>query len=382
VEPSTSAPRYHLLLVDDEEVDRMAVRRALTKAGVDADLREAADVESALAAMGSARPDLVLLDYMLPGGDGLDVLRRARESGVKVPFIVLTGRGDEEIAVNLMKAGVADYIPKSALAPLRLAMSVHGSIARHRLQEECDALLVRERQALRDLEAANRARDEFLAMVSHDLRTPLSAILNWAHLLQDERLDEPTRRRGLAAIERSAENQRELIERLLDLSRISEGKLRVDLQPIDPAALARAAVEIVRPAAHAKGIEIREDLEEAAGTIRGDGERLQQVFWNLLSNAIKFSARGGRVRLILRRRPEALEIVVEDEGRGISTAALGRLFHRFEQGDLRPEEREGGLGLGLAITRHIVEAHGGTVRAESPGPGLGATFVVELPVGG
>ena len=229
-------------------------------------------------------------------------------------------------------------------------------------------------------EAASRAKDAFLATVSHELRTPLSPILAWSRMLRQGTLDPEKERRALEAIERCARSQAQLVEDLLDVSRIITGKLRLDVRPVALAPVIQAAVEVVRPAADAKGIRLQSVLDSEAGMVAGDPERLKQVVWNLVSNAVKFTPRGGRVQIVLERIESHLQITVIDTGQGIPSGFLTHVFQRFEQADGTSTRAHGGLGLGLAIVRHIVELHGGTVRAESPGEGEGAVFTVTLPL--
>jgi signal transduction histidine kinase len=235
-------------------------------------------------------------------------------------------------------------------------------------------------RARRVAEEANRSKDEFLATMSHELRTPLNAMLGWARMLRTSRLDPATTARGLETIERNAEAQAQLVEDLLDISRIVTGKLHLDIQPVDLARVIEAARDVVRFAAQAKGIVLETWVDHTVGAVMGDAQRLQQVVWNLLANAIKFTPAGGRVHVRLERGPRAVRIVVSDSGVGISPEFLPHVFDRFRQADSSMTRKYGGLGLGPAIVRHIVEQHGGTVAAESAGEGRGATFTVELPI--
>lgn len=243
-----------------------------------------------------------------------------------------------------------------------------------------DELLHREHTARKEAEMANRSKDEFLATVSHELRTPLNAILGWAHMLRASALDPTTQTRALETIERNARSQAQLIEDILDVSRIVTGKLRLDVRPVDLPAVVEDAIDAVRPAADAKGIRIETILDPRAGPVSGDPNRLQQVVWNLVNNAVKFTEKDGRVQVRLQRANSHIEIVVSDTGQGIATDFLPYVFDRFKQADATSTRRHGGLGLGLAIVRHLVEMHGGTVRADSPGEGAGATFTVQLPL--
>ncbi|HET8533302.1 MAG TPA: ATP-binding protein [Methylomirabilota bacterium] len=234
-------------------------------------------------------------------------------------------------------------------------------------------------RAHQEAEAANQAKDQFLATLSHELRTPLNAVLGWARMLASGQLDPAATRRAVEVIERNAEAQAQLVDDLLDLARITTGKLRLDLRPVDVALVIERAVDVVRPTASAKGIRLQVALDQRAGPIMGDADRLQQVVWNLLSNAVKFTPRGGRVQVFLARVNSHIEVQVSDSGSGIARALLPHLFERFRQGAdgaARPQ----GLGLGLALVKHLVEQHGGTVTADSPGEGQGAVFTVALPI--
>jgi PAS domain S-box-containing protein len=250
---------------------------------------------------------------------------------------------------------------------------------RRQLEEEREQALAQERHGRTLAETANRAKDAFLAMVSHELRSPLSPILSWVRMLRMKVLDEGKSALALETIERSARAQAQLIDDLLDISRIVAGKLRLEVRPVDLTSVIAQAVEVGRPAADAKQIRLQTVLDTETGTITGDPARLQQVVWNLLSNAVKFTPRGGRVQITLERVNSHVEIAVSDTGRGVPEEFLAHLFERFQQAETGTTRSQGGLGLGLAIVRHIVELHGGTVSAESAGDGQGATFTVKLP---
>lgn len=230
----------------------------------------------------------------------------------------------------------------------------------------------------REAQEANRAKDEFLATLSHELRTPLNAILGWIQILRAKRLDEVTTGRAFEAIERNAKAQAELIEDMLDVSRIITGRLRLDLQPVELGAAVEAALDSVRPTADAKGVKLEYDLD-GAGTISGDPHRLQQIVWNLLSNAVKFTPSGGQVGIKLAHAGTEMKLTVTDTGKGISPHFLPYVFDRFRQGEAMASRTSGGLGLGLSIARHLVELHGGVIEASSEGEGRGATFTVTFP---
>ncbi|HJU54383.1 MAG TPA: ATP-binding protein [Pyrinomonadaceae bacterium] len=268
------------------------------------------------------------------------------------------------------------------------ARSLEAAIAEHeqtedRLRavlEERERLLEREQAARAEAESANRLKDEFLATVSHELRTPLTAISGWTGMLRSGELDGQAAERALQTIERNARLQTQIIEDLLDVSRIITGKMSLDVQLINPVACIEASIDALRPAAEAKGVSIQKVIDTGVGAIAGDPARLQQVAWNLLSNAVKFTPRGGRVEVKLEREGAHVLIAVSDTGEGIGPEFLPYVFERFRQADMSTTRVHGGLGLGLAIVRHLVELHGGTVHAESNGPGQGSTFRVMIPL--
>ena len=257
------------------------------------------------------------------------------------------------------------------------------------LQREKEDLLNSERAARSEAERASQTKDEFLSTLSHELRTPLNAILGWVQVLRspgpasgadEPAAPDPELEMGLATIERNARSQAQIIDDLLDMSRIISGKVRLDVQRVDLAPVVQAAIDTMLPAAGAKGIRLQVVLDPIARPVSGDPNRLQQVFWNILRNAIKFTPRGGRVQILLQRINSHLEVVFSDSGEGIPPAFLPHVFDRFRQADATSTRRHGGLGLGLAIVKQLVELHGGSVRATSAGAGLGASFAVSLPL--
>lgn len=256
----------------------------------------------------------------------------------------------------------------------------------HRLGDvidERDALLASERRARESAERADRMKDEFLATLSHELRTPLNAVLGWAQILRLKITDASDDiRRGLEAIERNARLQTQLIDDLLDMSRIISGKVRLDLQEVNPIESIDAAIETLLPTATTKGVRIEKNLAVDASPISGDPSRLQQIVWNLLSNAVKFTPRGGVVQVLLSRSAcsDAIVIDVTDNGIGIASDFINHVFERFRQADASTSRSHSGLGLGLAIVKQLVDLHGGTVRATSPGHGLGTTMSITLPL--
>lgn len=247
-------------------------------------------------------------------------------------------------------------------------------------EEKMAGLLQSERAARGEAEQANRIKDEFLSNVSHELRTPLNAILGYAQLLQRGKFVGNEVDEGLSVIERNAKAQAQIIEDLLDMSRIMSGKVRLDVAAVDLGQVIQASVESVKPAADARNIRIQTILDPSAGSVYGDSGRLQQVIWNLLTNAIKFTPKEGRVQVVLKRVNSHAEIRIADTGQGIAPEFLPYIFDRFRQADATATRRHGGLGLGLSIVKQLVELHGGSVSATSAGPDQGATFVINLPI--
>ena len=350
-----------------------------------------ADGIAALDEARQRRPDLVLSDVMMPGLDGFALLRELRSDPATrtVPIVMLSARAGEESRVEGLEAGADDYLVKPFSGKeLRARVSANLELARMRKesaardQEKADAkrLLDIERQAREEAERAGRMKDEFLATLSHELRTPLNAILGWSYILSSGQRSESQLKDGLNTIERNARAQTRIIEDLLDMSSIISGKVRLDVRRVDLSQVLQNALATVRPAAEAKGTVLQVILDPLAGSVSGDPDRLQQVFWNLLSNAVKFTPQGGLVQLNLERVNSHLQVCVSDSGEGISPQFLPYVFDRFRQSDASTTRQHGGLGLGLAIAKQLIELHGGTVLARSAGIGQGATFIVSLPL--
>ncbi|HSK09942.1 MAG TPA: chemotaxis protein CheB [Vicinamibacterales bacterium] len=304
------------------------------------------------------------LDGMLGGGKAFAGLELATDSPSGRAVLFLSGRP------ILWGGGEPHFL-----------LAIEDVTVLRALEAERVRLLEAEKQARLEAERANRAKDLFLATLSHELRTPLSAMLMSAHVLKQTASEDPRVQRASASIERSARSQARLIGDLLDVSRIVSGKLFLDLGPVDLAAAVREAVDAARPSADAKALELTLDIDRGIGSVYGDAGRLQQVVSNLLGNAIKFTPHGGRVSVALERVDRRARLTVRDTGIGIRPDVLPNLFNRFVQADSAVTRTHGGLGLGLSIVRHLVEVHGGTVQAESPGEGQGATFCVTLPLG-
>jgi signal transduction histidine kinase len=333
-------------------------------------------------------PDVLVLDWRLPNMSGIEVLRfvRGLRDEMTLPVLMLTVQGGKAEVVEGLSAGANDYLTKPyddsellarvrSLCRLRKLSSELG--AERTLQQE---LLKQARESSLRAERANCTKDEFLAVVSHELRTPLNAIAGWTTLLRNNSVAPERVADALDTIDRNVRAQTRLIDDLLDVSRITSGKLNLRLEPTDMAEVVRVALKALRPAADAKGVTIRNDIASPLPATLGDATRLQQVVWNLVSNALKFTAAGNSVDVNLRQTVAGLELTVQDDGQGIPADALPIIFDRFRQAESSFTRSHGGLGLGLAIVRHLVELHGGQVNAESAGPGLGSTFRVLLPV--
>jgi signal transduction histidine kinase len=374
--------RARILIVDDL-AEKLLVYSSLLE-DVDAEIVQARSGTEALKRVLEGSFAVILLDVNMPDIDGLETatLIRGHRNGRHTPIIFITAYVDEVQTARGYALGAVDYIQSPVIAPvLRSKVLVfvdlykaHAALARSNQELETR---VKERTA--ELEQLSRLKDEFLATMSHELRTPLNAIFGWVTLLRTRRLDEPTQERALETIERNARAQKRLIEDLLDVSRIVTGKVALEILPVNPQRVVEAALETMQPAAQTKGITVVPLLDTGVATVRGDFARLQQIVCNLLSNAIKFTPSGGRVEVTLAHRNGEAEISVSDSGQGIKPEFLPLVFDRFRQEDGSISRRHGGLGLGLAIVRHLVELHAGSVEAFSEGEGKGSRFVVRLP---
>jgi PAS domain S-box-containing protein len=301
---------------------------------------------------------------------------------------MLVGEAEYETERRFARKDGSDawaYINVAALrdergTPIRATATAIDITGRKQAEERLKDALAREREARGEAERANRSKDEFIALISHELRSPLNAILGWAHTLRMGLHDEQIYNRGLEVIERNARMQSQLIEDLMDTARAISGKLKLEVRPMDLAETIEKAGEVVLSAAEAKGVSIENHLDRNAGQITGDPDRLQQVVWNLLTNAVKFTNEGGRVEIRLERVDSFVQITVRDTGQGIKPEFLPHVFDRYRQAEPSGARRKGGLGLGLTLVRQLVEMHGGSVAAESEGEGKGATFTVILPV--
>jgi PAS domain S-box-containing protein len=329
------------------------------------------------AVLGRRREEIVgfpLLSFIPPGGrsDSHEIQRSLDETGIWRGTFALAGSDGQLIHLEW-------HISAHSFPGVRLAIVTDIS-DRMRFEGERNDLLASERSARGEAERANYLKDEFLSTLSHELRTPLNSILLWTQRLQHDIDDHAQVERGLSAIERNTKIQAQLISDLLDVSAIVSGKLRLDIRALDLATMIKGALEGLSPAIDAKRLTLQTWFDVDAGLISGDAERLQQVVWNLVNNAIKFTPSGGHIDVRLERVESHVEIGIADNGQGIKPELLPYLFDRFRQGDLKSNRGHSGLGLGLAIVKHLVEMHGGTVSASSPGSGQGAKFIVTLPV--
>ncbi|HEU5180540.1 MAG TPA: ATP-binding protein, partial [Candidatus Polarisedimenticolia bacterium] len=280
--------------------------------------------------------------------------------------------------LDLLARMTADFLERSRIEQ---ELRESAQILRERDAERAQ-LLQSERSARRDAERASKIKDEFLATLSHELRSPLNAIIGWVRILEKRPSDAALLSEGIAVISRNAKAQADLISDLLDMNRIISGKMRLEIADVSLCEVVLEAVDAIRPAAESKQLRLESHLEQLEHSVRADGTRLLQVMWNLLSNAVKFTPNGGRIEVRLVRRDRQAEIVVRDTGSGIHPEFLPFIFDRFRQGDASITRSHGGLGLGLAIVKQLVELHGGSVRAESDGEGKGASFAISLPLEG
>ena len=370
--PPANRPR--ILWVDDNADMRDYVSRLLQAHW---DVETVADGQAALDLATAAVPDLVLSDVMIPGLDGFALLRalRANPDTAAVPVILLSGRAGEEARVEGLEAGADDYVVKPFAARELLArVSTHLTLAQARREAIREA-----HEARTQAETADRAKDVFLAMLSHELRQPMNSIVGWVRMLRSGTMPAGAQQQALDSLDRNAGALTRLIDDMLDVSSIIAGKLDLRFEPIDVRQPIAAAVDVIRRTATEKTIELEVVLDPAVPLVLADADRLQQVVWNLLSNAVKFTPDGGRVSLCLRHTRSRVVVEVTDSGSGIRPEHLPRVFDRFTQ--VRDDRTKGigGLGLGLAIVRHVVELHGGAVSAASEGEGRGSTFTVTLP---
>jgi signal transduction histidine kinase len=307
------------------------------------------------------------------------------------PDLVAAGARDAEHLRLLTELGLTSYmcVPLTSSSGTFGALTfVYAESGRHYSDRDLAfalevaaraGLAIENAFAYRRANEANRLKDEFLATLSHELRTPLNAILGYAQMLNVGLFDDEGRVKAVEVLTRNAQSLRQMIDDVLDVSRITSGKLRLNVTRVELREILQNAVNTIQPAADAKGVAIEMVVDADVSAVSGDPDRLLQIAWNLLSNAVKFTPRGGRVQLHLGRADGSVEVVVKDDGQGIDPAFLPHVFERFRQADSRSSREHGGLGLGLAISRELIELHGGTIAASSAGKGSGATFTIRLP---
>ncbi|MBE9169124.1 response regulator [Pleurocapsales cyanobacterium LEGE 06147] len=390
-----------ILVVDDDEVDRMTVRRALKKAGLSAELTEAEDGAEAIAHLQGHMFDTVLLDYRLPDWDGLSIIRQIHELNIKVPLIVFTGQGDEEIAVEIMKAGAADYLSKTRISSetlpkaIRNAVRIHqaemaATLATQRLRATNELLVLqnkeleRQQQQIRlqnlQLQEAYRLKSQFLATMSHELRTPMNAIVGFSQLLLRQ-YPHPLTSEQVDIVQRifnNSQNLLNMINEILDFSKIEAGKFELNFHEFDLAQLVKLTAEELRSLALQKKIALEVDIALTNTKVVQDLNSLKRVIINLLSNAIKFTEEG-QVRIeVWEVNSERVGIAVKDTGIGISPEHLETIFQAFRQVDQSITRKYAGTGLGLAITDSLVKMMHGKIEVESQ-VGVGSVFRIEIP---
>jgi signal transduction histidine kinase len=368
--PERRSTPLRLLVIDDDRVDRMTVQRGLRSEGVEAEFAEVDSFDGAVSTLRSRVFDCAFLDFRLPGGDGLQVLREVRGAGIRTPIIMLTGQGDEELAVELMKAGASDYLPKGMVSPERLAQSLRYVLRVHRAE-----MAARMAEAAREEAIATRGR--FFAAMSHELRTPINAIIGYNELLLASIYGDlsPDQARGVSRSQRAARHLLELVNDVLDLSKLEAGKMEMQVEPVRMPALIEDLFTTIRPLADDHGCPLSLQGVDGAGTIHTDPRRVRQILLNLLSNAIKFGA-GHPVGVRCETLADGgVAAEVHDAGPGVAEADLPRIFEEFVQ--LGTGEQSG-TGLGLAISRRLAELLGGTLHVRST-VGSGSVFRLELP---
>ncbi len=371
-----------ILLVEDNHADAVLLQETLTRdAPGQFDLAWTSSLRETLERIAGERFDAILLDLSLPDSHGLETITRLSSAVPAMPILVITGSTDEQIASEAVRCGAEDYLVKGQSDARSIVRAIRYAIDRKRAEEALKAAKVSAECAKAAAEQANRAKDHFLAVLSHELRTPLTPVVMGLSMLQDRPDLDPTMRETLEMVRRNVELEARLIDDLLDVSRIAQGKIELSRGPVDLCTILNRAVEVCKPDIEARRLHFGVDPGPAAPYwVEADVPRLQQVFWNLLKNAIKFTPHDGCVGI--RCRPNEKHVVVEvnDSGIGIEPEALTRVFNAFEQAERSITRQFGGLGLGLAISKALVEMHGGTVSAHSEGRDKGATFRVRLPL--
>lgn len=390
-----------ILIVDDDEVDRLTISRALKKSGILMERFEAKTAAEAIYVLTNSPFDSVFLDYSLPDQDGLTLIRTLRAAGIKVPLIVLTGQGDEQIAVECMKAGASDYLSKSKVAADRLASILQNAVRVHRAElkanlayqqlQETNELLSQQNEELKkqkqkielqnlELLKASRIKSQFLATMSHELRTPMNAIIGFSQVMLRQSKGGLNGHQQMM-VERILSNSRsllELVNDILDLSKIEAGRLELRPEPCDLLQLLETTIGQLRSLAEEKNLPVRVRSTLSHSRAFNDSMRVRQVLVNLISNAIKFTDSGEISINVSEPEPGRVAIAVQDSGIGIAPTDLGYIFDMFQQIDQTINRKYGGTGLGLAITRSLVEMMGGEISVQSQ-LGHGSTFKIDIP---
>ena len=376
----TTQVRITILNVDDTDAMRYQKTRVLRAAGYE--VVEANTATKALQLVREMSPDLVLMDVRLPDMSGIEACRLIKNDPVTrtIPVIQISATFVTEKDQKSGLQGGADIYLTEPLEPKVLETVVSTLLQLRRTEAGLRETVKREQAARAQAEEATRLKDDFLANLSHELRTPMNIIIGWAHLLRNGPLTDEQKVKAAEAIERAARSQAQLIEDLLDVSRIVTGKFRMEMQDVKIGLVLKSAVDSLRMVASAKQIVVTLTQEAGDTVIKGDPDRLQQVFWNLLSNAVKFTPANGCVDVLMQKTESHVIVTVTDTGVGISSDFLPHVFDRFRQADSTSTRQHSGMGLGLAIVRHVVELHGGTARAESAGPDSGSSFILSLPL--
>jgi signal transduction histidine kinase len=393
--------KLKILIVDDDEVDRMAVRRALSKAGFDLEIVEKEDSETALASLKKGKFDCIFLDYRLPDRDGLELIKDLRLMGIKVPSIVLTGQGDEQVAVEMMKAGASDYLSKSKVSPETLSQTLRNAIRIHQAEMEAEKanqrlresneLLIQQNQELesqrqqieqqnQQLIEASRLKSQFLANMSHELRTPMNSIMGFSQLLLRQYPD-PLSQKQLDMVKRifnNSQNLMTMLNEVLDFSKIEAGRLDLKVEKFDLTELVIFTTEEIRSLAMEKNLDLEMDFELENSLVVNDRTSLRRILVNLLSNAIKFTASGYVKIKVWEQTKERIALAVEDSGLGIAEENRELIFEAFRQADQTITRKHSGTGLGLAIVRSLVNMMEGRIVLKSV-LGKGSTFLIELP---
>jgi signal transduction histidine kinase len=383
------ADEHFVLLVDDDEDDYRLTYDLLSDVPYTRyRLDWVSTFESAVEEMAGSRHDVFLVDYRLGVHNGLELLSRfARRH---VPIIILTGERNRDIDLKAMQLGAMDYLVKGEITAPLLERSIRYSIARKRTEEELREARerleerVQERTAEltrvnEELQRVDRLKDEFLAIMSHELRTPLTPIIGWSEIIKERELPVEQLYQGVEIIKRNAELEAHLVDEVLDASRIVTGKLKIELASLELTDILRLLVQSWIPITAAKGVTLVSNVQDSV-RVRGNAQRLQQIFTNLLSNAVKFTPEGGQIEVASENKDDRVEVSISDTGMGIRQDFLPHVFERFRQADSSSTRKFGGLGLGLAIVRYLVELHGGSISVASPGEGQGSKFTVTLPV--